>query len=84
MSASKDSRPRLATTDKGEANLAVAQTIDPFRLLGFYSRPDGEYIVLYSDGAHIRTVKARSFVFDGYQTAGFIDGRPAAFMGAIQ
>lgn len=82
---SKDSSPQLATTDKGgPASAAVVQPSEPFRLLGFYSRADGEFIVLYVDGTHIRTAKARSFVFDGYQSMGFIDGRPVAFIGGMQ
>lgn len=55
---------------------------DAVRLLGFYSRSDGEFIVVYSDDGGIRAARAGAFTFDGYHTTGFIEGRPAAFLGA--
>ena len=54
------------------------------RVIGYYTRSDGEYIVLYTDGTNTRLAKARAFIIDGYNTTGYIDGQPVAFFGAVQ
>lgn len=76
------STPVLSGSTVASATADV--TLTTLRIVGYYMRSDGEYIVLYMDGPYTRSAKARAFIMDGYNTTGFINGQPMAFFGGSQ
>lgn len=81
-----DASSTRAPVSSGSASVSEAVVSSPttLRIVGYYMRTDGEYIVLYTDGAYTRFAKARAFIMDGYNTTGFINGQPTAFYGVSQ
>lgn len=77
------SRPHLAPSVNASSDTTVS-TSTTLRIVGYYLRSDGEYIVIYMDGPYTRSAKARAFIMDGYNTTGFINGQPVAFFGGTQ
>lgn len=76
-------RTPASSTSASVSETAVSSPTS-LRIVGYYMRTDGEYIVLYTDGAYTRFAKARAFIMDGYNTTGFINGQPTAFYGVSQ
>lgn len=59
---------------------AVTQSMSPWRIVGLIRRPSGETLVyLQDERGFTRSVVASSFVLDGFQTIGYVDGEMVGF-----
>lgn len=59
---------------------APIQPMSPWRIVGLLRRPSGETVVyLQDERGSTRAVIASSFVLDGFQTIGYVDGEMVGF-----